>query len=149
MRTRIRHLLLLSLLLATTPLWAEHGPQPPLPTLPIHVDDVPLTVEVADESWEREHGLMRRTELPDGSGMLFVYPGNARRVFWMRNTTLPLDAAFVAADGRIDEIAPLEPLSEVPVTSRRPVRFVLEVPRGWFAARGLGPGSRISGLPGE
>jgi uncharacterized membrane protein (UPF0127 family) len=67
----------------------------------------------------------------------------------MRNTTLPLDAAFVAADGRIDEIAPLEPLSEVPVTSRRPVRFVLEVPRGWFAARGLGPGSRISGLPGE
>jgi len=148
MHTRIHHLLL-SLLLATTPLRAEHGPQPPLPTLPIHVDDVPLTVEVADESWEREHGLMRRTELPDGSGMLFVYPGNARRVFWMRNTSLPLDAAFITADGRIDEVVPLVPFSEEHVRSQRPVRFVLEVPRGWFAAHGLGPGSRVSGLPGE
>jgi uncharacterized membrane protein (UPF0127 family) len=67
----------------------------------------------------------------------------------MRNTSLPLDAAFVTADGRIDEVVPLVPFSEEHVRSQRPVRYVLEVPRGWFAAQGLGPGSRISGLPGE
>ncbi len=141
--------LLLAVLLSAGPTLAEHGPQPPLPVHYLSIEDVPLMVEVADDWWEVQHGLMWRSELPEGHGMLFVYPDEEQRVFWMRNTTLPLDAAFVAADGRIDEIAPLEPLSEVPVTSRRPVRFVLEVPRGWFAARGLGPGSRISGLPGE
>ena len=141
------HVLLLVAWFGMAPVAAEHGPQPPLPTLALQVDDVPLRVEVADEPREREHGMMYRESLSDGQGMLFVYRDAARRVFWMRDTHVPLDAAFVTADGRIDEIAPLEPLSEVHVTSRRPVRFVLEVPRGWFAQHGLGTGSRIHGLP--
>ena len=148
MRARYRHLLF-TLLLGAGTAHAEHGPQPPLPAHYISIDDVPLKVEVADDRWEVEHGLMYRSELVDGTGMLFVYRNDTRRVFWMRNTRLSLDAAFVTSDGRIDEIVPLEPLSEAHVTSRRPVRYVLEVPRGWFAARGLGPGSRITGLPGE
>ncbi|MDX1593225.1 MAG: DUF192 domain-containing protein [Gammaproteobacteria bacterium] len=140
--------LFLGLLLGAAPAPAEHGPQPPLPAHYLSIDDVPLKVEVADDRWEIEHGLMYRTELAGGTGMLFVYRNSARRVFWMRNTPLPLDAAFITADGRIDEVVPLEPLSERTVTSRRPARYVLEVPRGWLAAHGLGPGSRVDGLDG-
>ncbi len=146
MRTRSRPILL-ALLLGGVAAHADHGPQPPLPTQPIEVGGATLTVEVADEAWEREHGMMHRETLPEGQGMLFVYPDEAPRVFWMRNTSVPLDAAFVSADGRIDELVALVPHSEEHVRSRGHARYVLEVPRGWFAARGIGPGSRITGLP--
>lgn len=143
-------LLSLALLLPGV-LAAEHGPQPPLPTIDLRIGTleltVELTVEVADERREREHGLMQRTELPAGRGMLFVYPDAARRVFWMRDTPLPLDAGFIGADGRLHEIVALEPLSERPVSSHRPARYVLEVPRGWFADHGLVPGARVENLP--
>ena len=146
MHASIPRLLLITLLLPGL-LPAGHGPQPPLPTVEIRVGDVPLTVEVANESSEREHGLMYRTALPDGHGMLFVYASERRRVFWMRDTTLPLDAGFIAADGRLNEIVALEPLSEVPITSRLPARYVLEVPLGWFAQHDLEPGAMLSNLP--
>ena len=139
--------LLLLALLSPLAVNAVHGPQPPLPTTEILVGDVPLTVEVADESREREHGLMFRDALADGHGMLFVYPAERRRVFWMRHTAHPLDAGFVTADGRLDEVVPLEPYSERPVASRRPARYVIEVPQGWFARHRLEPGTRVSGLP--
>ncbi len=146
MHASIPRLLLITLLLPV-PGAAGHGPQPPLPTVEIQVGDVPLTVEVANESSEHEHGLMYRTALPDGHGMLFVYTGERRRVFWMRETTLPLDAGFIAANGRLNEIVALEPLSEVPITSRLPARYVLEVPLGWFAQHDLEPGAMLSNLP--
>ena len=146
---RLTSLLLLTTWLVCLPAVAEHGPQPRLPRLELAIDSVPLQVEVADEPREREHGLMHRAELAAGDGMLFVYPDSALRVFWMRHTRLPLDAAFVSSDGLIDEIVALEPLSERTVRSRRPARYVVEVPRGWFEAHGLGPGSRIEGLPDE
>jgi len=146
MRVAIPHLLLLALLLPT-PGTAGHGPQALLPTAEIQVGDIPLTVEVANESHEREHGLMFRKTLPDGQGMLFVYPRERRRVFWMHETTLPLDAGFIAADGRLNEIVALEPLSEIPITSRLPASYVLEVPRGWFSRHGFGPGTQLSNLP--
>jgi uncharacterized membrane protein (UPF0127 family) len=142
-------LLLLVAWLACDTVAADHGAQAPLPIRYISIEDVPLMVEVADEAREREHGMMHRVTLPEGQGMLFVYPDEEQRVFWMRNTSVPLDAAFVSADGRIDEVVPLVPHSEEHVRSRRHARFVLEVPRGWFDRHGLGPGSRIDGLPGE
>lgn len=142
----LSRLLLLALLLPGA-LAAGHGPQAPLPTVEIRVGGVALTVEVADQPREREHGLMQRTELPTGRGMLFVYPDEARRVFWMRDTPLPLDAGFIGGDGRLQEVIALEPLSERPVTSQWPARYVLEVPRGWFADHGLGPGARVEKLP--
>jgi len=129
------------------PLAAGNGPQPPLPMLEIRVGGVPLEVEVADEPREREHGMMFRAELREGRGMLFVYGAEAPRVFWMRDTPLPLDAGFIAADGRLLQVVALEPYSEVPVHSERPAQYVGEVPRGWFARHGLAPGLRVEGLP--
>lgn len=149
MRPDGRLFVLVTALIAAPPGAAEHGAQEPLPTVEIAVDAVPLTVEVADEPREREHGLMHRSALDEGHGMLFVYPNDRPRVFWMRHTPLALDAGFIGADGRLDEIVPLVPESEALVTSRGPARYVLEVPRGWFATHGIAPGVAVSGLPGR
>jgi hypothetical protein len=130
-------LLLLALLLAL-PARAE------LQRIGIVVGAERLTVEVADEEHERQRGLMYRRSLEPGHGMLFVYPDTWRRAFWMKNTPLPLDIAFIDEHGTLTEILPLEPLSESVVQSRYPARYALEVPRGWFAAHGIGPGARMT-----
>lgn len=80
--------------------------------------------------------------------MLFVFPKPARPNFWMRDTTLPLDVAFLDARARIVDIQPLTPNSEALVGPPLPVRYALEVPRGWFERRGIGVGDRVIGIPG-
>jgi len=134
--------LLLALLLAG-PAHAERAAPTTLPIVTIEVDGIPLTVEVADEEHERQRGLMQRTDLPDGHGMLFIYPQPGFRAFWMRDTPLHLDLAYIDGDGMIFQVVALEPLSLAAVPSRRPARYVLEVPLGWFAAQGIGVGSRL------
>ena len=83
-----------------------------------------LEVEVAATPATRSRGLMFRESLPDGRGMLFVFPKEQPLQFWMRNTTLPLSIAFADDSGRIVHIADLEPLSEalVPSGASRPLR---------------------------
>ena len=89
-------------------------------------------------------GLMYRDALPDGSGMLFVFPEAAVQSFWMRNTKIPLDIVYVAADGRIARIARrTTPFSERPLPSGEPVRFVLEVPGGFTEQHRVDEGDRI------
>ena len=85
--------------------------------------------------------------MPAHEGMLFVFEEAGVQCFWMRNTPLPLDAAFVADDGRIVNIASMQPHSEQSHCSEKPVRYVLEMNQGWFAKRGLKPGSALSGSP--
>jgi uncharacterized membrane protein (UPF0127 family) len=64
----------------------------------------------------------------------------------MKNTLLPLTAAFVADDGRVVNLADMQPQTTESHCSAEPVRFVLEMNQGWFAKRGLKAGSRIGGL---
>jgi uncharacterized membrane protein (UPF0127 family) len=115
--------------------------------LSIQLDGHALSVEVADDEAERAQGLMHRNELADGRGMLFVYPDSAVRGFWMKNTHIPLSIAFVAADGTIVRIADMTPLSLERVSSVHPARYAVEVPRGWFAAKGIEKGDKVTGLP--
>ena len=89
---------------------------------------------------------MFRRELPDRQGMLFVFPEHAKHCMWMRNTFLPLSVAFLSDDGRIVNIERMEPQTETPHCAAQPVRYALEMNRGWFGKRGLGQGMRISGL---
>ena len=99
-----------------------------------------VVAEVARSPAEREQGLKDRDEVPDGTGMLFVFEDERVRQFWMRDTYVPLDIAYLNADFRIVSIHPLEPLNEEPVSSEGPAMFALEVRQGWFAEHGIEAG---------
>lgn len=122
--------------------------QPPLPTTPLTIGDVKVVAEVADSRMERGVGLMHRTTLDAGTGMLFVYPQERRLSFWMRNTTLPLSIAFIDKRGTIVRISDMRPLDETHVPSDWPALYALEVPQGWFGMVGVSVGDKVAGLPG-
>jgi hypothetical protein len=65
---------------------------------------------------------------------------------WMKNTLIPLSVAFLDARGTIINIADMQPQSERTHCAARPARYALEMNRGWFAQRGLKPGTRLGGL---
>lgn len=106
-----------------------------------------IDAQVAASPQERQIGLMFRRDMPQHEGMLFVFEQPATQCFWMKNTLLPLTAAFVADDGTIVNLADMKPMSEESHCSARPVRFVLEMNQGWFARKGLKAGSRLAGEP--
>jgi len=106
-----------------------------------------LYIELADTPIKRQYGLMDRRNLDKNAGMLFKFPEKDRRHFWMQNTYIPLDIAFIDDDGKIFQIANMIPTSTKPVSSSRSCRYVLEVNRGWFKNNGLKVGSSV-GLDG-
>ncbi len=118
--------------------------QPRLPTLKLWLGGQEITAEVARRSVELATGMMYRTNLGEMEGMLFVFGRPFRAAFYMRNTTVPLTAAYLDPEGRILELHDLEPLNERPVESAsEQVQFVLEMPRGWFARHGVATGAVV------
>lgn len=108
-----------------------------------------ISAEIADRFDTRQHGLMGRTQMAQHEGMLFVFERPARQCMWMKNTLLPLSVAFLDADGRIVNIEDMEPQTLDEHCSAAPVRYALEMNRGWFAARGLREGMVIEGVAGR
>ena len=103
-----------------------------------------FVVELAVSPEQRGQGLMFREELAEDRGMLFDFGRPQRASMWMRNTYVPLDMLFIAADGRITQIAiDTQPLSDAVIASREPVRAVLELRAGVTAKLGIRPGDRI------
>jgi uncharacterized membrane protein (UPF0127 family) len=116
---------------------------PPLPlSAGIHL----IQAEVANTSASRERGLMHWEKLDPNQGMLFVFPDLSVQCMWMRNTLLPLSVAFLDESGVILNIADMEPHTEARHCARAPARYALEMNQGWFAAKGVKPGAKISGL---
>jgi uncharacterized protein len=122
-------------------------PQPQLPTIALNAGIHVIRAELAQTPEERTIGLMFRASMPVNDGMLFTFERPGVQCFWMKNTLLPLSAAFVADDGRIVNIEDMQPQTEASHCSAKPVRFVLEMNQGWFARRGIKPGSRLQGAP--
>ena len=109
-----------------------------------------VTVEIAATPSQRQQGLMFREELAEDAGMLFLFLGDNRGGFWMRNTYVALDIAYIGADGRVQEIRAAKPLDETNLVPAQPYRYVLEVNQGWFERHGMGVGAQVTlpeGLP--
>ena len=131
-------------------LLAACGPRGPeaivdTPGGPVHV-----RLEVAATEAARNRGLMYRSSLADGDGMLFVFETEDVQMFWMKNTLIPLDMVFIGGDGRIVGVhANAKPLSTTPVGVGVPSRWVLEVPGGFAERRGLAAGQHVElrGVP--
>jgi uncharacterized membrane protein (UPF0127 family) len=103
-----------------------------------------IRVEVARTPAARERGLMGRENLPEGTGMLFVFPTVEIQGVWMKDTPLRLDVAFLDDRATVLGIEALEPHDLTVTYAPAPVRYVLETRRGWFARHGVGPGDRAN-----
>lgn len=101
---------------------------------------VEIDVEIADTPEEEQRGLMFRTELPKNQGMLFVFSEPQPLYFWMKNTKIPLDILYFAADGSLVSTATMEPCLADPCPSypsAAPARYALEVNKGYIAEHGI------------
>ena len=125
--------------------------KPAPPTVP--VKGSALVLEIADDDSLRAHGLSDRRSMPWDRGMLFVFPDEQRRVFWMIDCSFDLDVAFLDRAGVIRDIQtmPIEP-GVAPDDLRRytsrsdRVKYALEVNRGWMSAHGVRVGDSIPGV---
>jgi hypothetical protein len=129
---------------------ATSGPDQPqhLATAKIRVGAVPLTVEVARTREEQGKGMMFRKHLGPDEAMLFIADRDTNLSFWMKDTYVGLDLAYIRSDGVIVQIERMNALDTEPVFAREPARFTLEVPPGWFAAHGVGVGAKVEIPPG-
>lgn len=124
---------------------AQTGPQLDLQRTKLSAGMHLVDVQIAQTPEQRQIGLMMRREMPQQEGMIFVFEQTSRQCFWMKNTLLPLTAAFLADDGRIVNMADMKPQTEDAHCSNEPVRYVLEMNKGWFAKKGIKSGSKLSG----
>ena len=140
-----------SILIAALSVWASvanaGSPQMELPRTRLTADMYQIDVQLATTADEQEYGLMFRKQMPQQEGMLFVFDAPSTQCFWMKNTILPLTAAFIADDGTIVNLADMAPQTTNPHCSTKPVRFVLEMNQGWFAKRSIKAGFRLGGRP--
>ena len=144
---RIR-LLLAALALAVPVLAAfAQDAQTTLPRVKLAAGMHQIDAQVAQSIDQRSTGLMYRRQMPLHEGMLFIFEQPSVQCFWMKNTVLPLTAAFVAADGTVVNLEDMRPMTTDSHCSAQPVRFVLEMNQGWFAKRGIKPGFKLTGEP--
>jgi uncharacterized membrane protein (UPF0127 family) len=113
---------------------------------PLDGPAVTVRLEVAADPAARARGLMGRREVPEGTGMVFLYPEDVAEAFWMKNTLVPLSIAFVAADGRVVSVAEMTPCEADPCPTYAPAgpyRYAVELTAGAFPAAGVGKGANV------
>lgn len=126
--------------------WAEGGIQ--FQKKKMSVGSVVLTVEIADTPERQSRGLMYRTKLADGEGMLFMFDEERTQSFWMKNTYVPLDIGFFDRNRKLVDIQRMKPVKsavEIPESyrSESPAQYALEVPQGWFERHKIKKGTRF------
>lgn len=107
---------------------------------------ITLQVELANTYAQQERGLMNRTELPEGTGMLFSFDAEQPLNFWMKNTLIPLDIVYLDADGAFVSSTTMVPCVEDPCAtypSAGPAMRALELPVGYIKKMEIGEGWRL------
>lgn len=135
------------LVLGVSSVWSAPGTASSLPRATLRIAGHAVVAEVAATAQSRETGLMFRRDLPADHGMLFVFRTPQRVCMWMKNTLVPLSVAFVDGDGRVVNLADMQPLSEDVHCSAGEVRYALEMPLHWFSRHAVRPGTPVDGLP--
>jgi uncharacterized protein len=146
MKKNLNRYLAAALLMASFASWAQ-SPQTNLVRTTLLAGMFQISAQVAQTPEQREIGLMFRPTMPQAEGMLFIFEQPSKQCFWMKNTLLPLTAAFVADDGAIVNLVDMQPQTTNSHCSDKPVRFVLEMNQGWFAKKGIKAGHKITGAP--
>ncbi|MFC5499773.1 DUF192 domain-containing protein [Caenimonas terrae] len=149
MKLPLRILAALATAVALHAAHAADEPQMNLPRVRLSVGLHQIDAQVAQNNDERMVGLMFRRQMPQHEGMLFVFEQPSMQCFWMKNTLLPLSAAFVADDGTIVNLVDMKPQTTDSHCSLKPVRYVLEMNQGWFAKKGIKAGTKLAGQPFE
>jgi uncharacterized membrane protein (UPF0127 family) len=107
-----------------------------------------FSVEIADSSEEQELGLMFRDSMPADHGMIFIFPDEAPRSFWMKNTRIPLDIMYFDRDLKMVSISADTPPCRVTrcpsYPSVTPAKYVLELNGGSAASLGVGVGDKLT-----
>lgn len=125
---------------------SAYAQQPQLPEVQLRAGIHLIHAELADDFASRMQGLMYRTALAPNGGMLFVFEEAAVQCMWMKNTLIPLSVAFIGDDGKIINIADMQPQTEDAHCAAQPARYALEMKQGWFTQRGIRPGRQLRGL---
>ena len=102
-----------------------------------------IFVELASSNIKRQYGLMNRRFLSKNNGMLFKFDKASNLNFWMKDTYIPLDIAFIDNFGRITQIESMSPLSTKRVTSRDKCRYAIEMNKNWFKENNVSVGHKI------
>jgi uncharacterized membrane protein (UPF0127 family) len=129
----------LTALIFATPSAAQE-PQTDLRRTVIQAGMFQIDAQIASNPQQRQIGLMFRKDMPAHEGMLFVFEEPQKQCFWMKNTLLPLSAAFVDDEGAIVNLVDMQPQTSDSHCSDKPVRYVLEMNQGWFAKKKIGKG---------
>jgi uncharacterized membrane protein (UPF0127 family) len=118
-------------------------PQTDLQRTVIQAGMFQIDAQIANTPQQRQIGLMFRKDMPVHEGMLFIFEEPQKLCFWMKNTLLPLTAAFVDDEGAIVNLVDMQPQTTDSHCSDKPVRYVLEMNQGWFAKKKIGRGYKL------
>ena len=140
-----KSIFILSLLLLTPFLSCKSKKLPVQDVKIIRQDGTEFIVkaEMAIKAEDRNHGFMERKNIPDGTGMLFVFERDQILSFWMHNTPHPLSIAYIDSKGKIRDIFDMNPYSTDSILSTVSVRYALEVPQGWYKKNGITEGDTV------
>jgi len=119
------------------------APTSGLPIVQVKIGSQTYSVEVAADPYSRETGLMNRDLLPKDRGMIFVFPDEAKREFWMKNTRIPLDIVYLDGAGKVVSVKSMKPFDESLVPSEGPAKFAVELADGQGKETGVKPGDTV------
>lgn len=116
-------------------------------TIPLNIGIHMIQAEAAVTPAQREQGLMYREKMGPNQGMVFLFESATTICMWMKNTPLPLSVAFIDEQGKIVNIADMQPHSTESHCGEKPVKYALEMNQGWFRQKNIKPGTLVDGLP--